>query len=61
MEVLSSAVSVGADAIGSRDELDPEEEGESDNKTARKKKNKRRKGIIVVVCPWQRMLSIHLN
>ncbi|XP_028261877.1 transmembrane protein 183A isoform X2 [Parambassis ranga] len=42
-EVLSSAVSVGADALGSSDELDPEEEGESDTKAARKKKNKRRK------------------
>uniref|UniRef100_A0AAQ5X0Q1 Transmembrane protein 183A n=1 Tax=Amphiprion ocellaris TaxID=80972 RepID=A0AAQ5X0Q1_AMPOC len=42
-EVLSSAKCVKADALGSSDELDPEEEGENEPKVARKKKNKRRK------------------
>ncbi|XP_029908033.1 transmembrane protein 183A isoform X2 [Myripristis murdjan] len=41
-EVLSSAVSVTADALESSDELDPED-GENETKVARKKKNKRRK------------------
>ena len=45
-EVLSSAVSVIADALDSSDDLDPEEEEESETKVAHKKKNKRRKGII---------------
>ncbi len=45
-EVVSSAASVNADALDSSDELDPEEDGESETKVARKKKNKRRKGII---------------
>lgn len=45
-EVLSSTVSVKSDALGSSDELDPEEDGESETKVGRKKKNKRRKGII---------------
>lgn len=40
-EVLSSAVSVGADALDSSDDLDEENEA----KVALKKKNKRRKGI----------------
>lgn len=44
-EVLSSAVSVTADALESSDELDPED-GENETKVARKKKNKRRKGIV---------------
>ena len=45
-EVLSSAVSVGADALDSSDDLDPEEEDEeNETKVAHKKKNKRRKGI----------------
>uniref|UniRef100_A0A3Q0TCS8 Transmembrane protein 183A n=1 Tax=Amphilophus citrinellus TaxID=61819 RepID=A0A3Q0TCS8_AMPCI len=42
-EVLSSTVSVKADALCSSDELDPEEDGESETKVGRKKKNKRRK------------------
>ncbi|XP_031603521.1 transmembrane protein 183A isoform X1 [Oreochromis aureus] len=42
-EVLSSAVSVKADALGSSDEQDPEEDGENETKVSRKKKNKRRK------------------
>ncbi|XP_053171400.1 transmembrane protein 183A [Scomber japonicus] len=43
-EVLSSAVSVGADALDSSDDLDPEEEDEeNETKVAHKKKNKRRK------------------
>lgn len=45
-EVVSSAASVTADALDSSDELDQEEDGESETKVARKKKNKRRKGII---------------
>ncbi|XP_072238565.1 transmembrane protein 183A [Leuresthes tenuis] len=43
VEVLSSAVSVETDSLGSCDDLDPEEEGESETKVTRKKKNKRRK------------------
>ncbi len=43
-EVLSSAVSVKADALDSSDDLDPEEDGGNETKVARKKKNKRRKG-----------------
>jgi len=46
--VLSSAVGVEADSLGSCDDLDPEEEGESETKVARKKKNKRRKGTFTV-------------
>ncbi|XP_034550726.1 transmembrane protein 183A isoform X2 [Notolabrus celidotus] len=42
-EVLSSAATVTADALDSSDDLDPEEDGESESKLARKKKNKRRK------------------
>ncbi|KAM4589028.1 transmembrane protein 183A isoform 2-T2 [Odontesthes bonariensis] len=43
VEVLSSAVGVETDSLGSCDDLDPDEEGESEIKVARKKKNKRRK------------------
>uniref|UniRef100_A0A3Q2R2I1 Transmembrane protein 183A n=1 Tax=Fundulus heteroclitus TaxID=8078 RepID=A0A3Q2R2I1_FUNHE len=43
-EVLSSAGSVRADAVGSSDDPDPEDdEGESELKEVRKKKNKRKK------------------
>ncbi|TDH14156.1 hypothetical protein EPR50_G00041550 [Perca flavescens] len=42
-EVLSSSVSVTADALDSSDDLDPEEDGEHETKASRKKKNKRRK------------------
>ncbi|XP_042366965.1 transmembrane protein 183A isoform X1 [Plectropomus leopardus] len=42
-EVLSSSVSVTADALDSSDDVDPEEDGESETKVAHKKKNKRRK------------------
>ena len=52
-EVLSSSVSVTVDALDSSDELDPEEDGENETKVARKKKNKRRKGILCnlfIVC-----------
>ncbi|XP_062299949.1 transmembrane protein 183A isoform X2 [Scomber scombrus] len=42
-EVLSSAVSVGADALDSSDDLDPEKDEENETKVAHKKKNKRRK------------------
>lgn len=42
-EVLSSAVSVQAEALDSSDDHDPEEDGENETKVARKKKNKRRK------------------
>ncbi|XP_041639951.1 transmembrane protein 183A isoform X2 [Cheilinus undulatus] len=42
-EVLSSAACVKAGALESSDDLDPEEDGESETKVARKKKNKRRK------------------
>ncbi|XP_078104312.1 transmembrane protein 183A isoform X1 [Sander vitreus] len=45
-EVLSSSVSVTADALDSSDDLDPEEDGEHETKVARKKKNKRRKESI---------------
>uniref|UniRef100_UPI003AAF0A02 transmembrane protein 183A isoform X4 n=1 Tax=Centroberyx gerrardi TaxID=166262 RepID=UPI003AAF0A02 len=44
-EVLSSAVSVTEDALESSDDLDPEEDEGNETKVARKKKNKRRKGI----------------
>lgn len=43
-EVVSSASSVKAEAFGSSDDLDPEEDGEAETKVVRKKKNKRRKG-----------------
>uniref|UniRef100_A0A1A8IDR9 Transmembrane protein 183A n=1 Tax=Nothobranchius kuhntae TaxID=321403 RepID=A0A1A8IDR9_NOTKU len=46
-EVVSSAVGVKADALGSSDDMDPEKEEESEIKVARKKKNKRRKE-----CSW---------
>lgn len=52
-EVLSSSVSGTVDALDSSDDLDPEEDGENETKAARKKKNKRRKGIICnlfIVC-----------
>ncbi|KAM7422275.1 hypothetical protein PAMA_010377 [Pampus argenteus] len=42
-EVLSSAVSVRADAVDSSDDIDPEEDEENEAKMAHKKKNKRRK------------------
>ncbi|KAM9408716.1 transmembrane protein 183A isoform 2-T2 [Pholidichthys leucotaenia] len=42
-EVLSSAGNVKVDALGSSDDLDPEEDGDLDTKVAHKKKNKRRK------------------
>ncbi|XP_058488325.1 transmembrane protein 183A isoform X1 [Solea solea] len=42
-EVLSSVVSVETEALDSSDDLDPEEDGENENKVAHKKKNKRRK------------------
>lgn len=45
-EVVSSAASVKADALDSSDDLGPEEDGEYETKVSRKKKNKRRKGII---------------
>lgn len=45
-EVLSSAASVKANDLDSNDELDPDEDGENERKVGRKKKNKRRKGII---------------
>lgn len=45
-EVLSSAASVKADDVDSNDDLDPDEDGENERKVGRKKKNKRRKGII---------------
>lgn len=47
-EVLSSASSVRADAVGSSD--DPEDdEGESETKVTRKKKNKRKKGAVSLI------------
>lgn len=45
-EVLSCAANVTADAMDSSDDLDPEDDGENESKVARKKKNKRRKGIL---------------
>ncbi|XP_047439889.1 transmembrane protein 183A isoform X2 [Mugil cephalus] len=45
-EVLSSAISVNPDTLGSSDDLDPEEDGESETKAVSKKKNKRRKESI---------------
>lgn len=48
-EVLSSAEGVKADALGSSDDLDPEEEGDNETKVARKKKNKRRKGTFALI------------
>ncbi|KAK5912745.1 hypothetical protein CesoFtcFv8_002586 [Champsocephalus esox] len=42
-EVLSSSVSVAANALDSSDDLDPEEDEENETKDASKKKNKRRK------------------
>lgn len=45
-EVLSSSVSVTADALDSSDDLDPEDDGENETQVTHKKKNKRRKGII---------------
>lgn len=43
---MSSAASVKADDLDSNDDLDPDEDGENDRKVGRKKKNKRRKGIV---------------
>lgn len=45
-EVLLSSQSVTADALDSRDDLEPEEDGENDAKVSHKKKNKRRKESI---------------
>lgn len=43
---MSSAASVKADALDSSDDLDHEEDCETDSRLGRKKKNKRRKGIL---------------
>lgn len=45
-EVVSSAASVNPDALDSSDDLDHEEDCETDSRLGRKKKNKRRKGIL---------------
>lgn len=42
-EVLSSATSITLDAVGSSDDLEPDEDGENETKVSRKKKTKRRK------------------
>lgn len=48
-EVLSSSVGVKEDALGSSEDCEPgeEEDGETENKVGRKKKNKRRKGLFL--------------
>lgn len=48
---MSSAASVKANDLDSNDELDADEDGENERKVGRKKKNKRRKGIISIFPP----------
>lgn len=48
-EVVSSAASVNADALDSIVDLDQEEDFENDSRLGRKKKNKRRKGMLLLL------------